>query len=183
MSLRGQSASVIELSTIVEAPVVDQRLSGSPEPIDPQESRQFEAGLGAPDDFSKAYPFQSRADTVDNNVQSKALPINFSAPRNQTYPKTHDSSGDFPLPPTAITLRDGLPHVRQNGAGFSRGNRTQVLKTSQSSSRKSTAEGVTPFQDPLRQSTGLTSTSASFEETEAWDRKAILTLGMSSTHR
>lgn len=43
--------------------------------------------------------------------------------------------------------------------------------------RKNPGEGSPTFQRPPRQSTEITNASLPFDETEAWDKKAILSLG------
>ena len=162
---------------------MNRKLSSTPDPIDPQESEEFTPGHGAPKDSSRAHASYSRANTADDHVRTKPSWINLPARRAQSNGETRGASVDFLLPTTASTPKDRHTNNEthacvQDGARVPLADRTHVPKNSEPSSRKSTVEGVVQFKKSPRQSTGLTSASASFEETEAWDRKAILTLVM-----
>ncbi|KAI4132197.1 MAG: hypothetical protein LQ347_002675 [Umbilicaria vellea] len=135
-----------ELGIITEDPVIDRKLSCSPEPIDPgspAESAQMPAQM----------PGQHWRPPGTASTASRA-----GAGRNNMPAGT-----DFDV---------GIPQQDSSAAyhAFIKGGKGPF-------GRKNTSEGSPIFQRPPRQFTEITNASLPFDETEAWDKKAILSLG------
>lgn len=129
------------LEIINEVPIIDRKLSCSPEPID----------TGAP-----AEPAQTPA----QQWQSSGVASPFG----------RAGTGDS-MPATA-EIDDGIPRQDSGGAYD-----TSVRASRRNPSRRNTGEASPTIQAPPRQSTADTKYSLSFEETKAWNRKAVLSLG------
>lgn len=131
-----------ELGIITEVPVIDRKLSCSPEPI----------STGSPAE-SAQIPGQQWQSPGTASTASRA-----GAGRNN-MPAGTDCDVDI---------------LRQDSGGayraFIKGGKGPF-------GRKNTGEGSPTFQRPPRQSTEVTNASLPFDETEAWDKKAILSLG------
>ncbi|MCJ1394320.1 hypothetical protein MMC18_007198 [Xylographa bjoerkii] len=175
MSSSERKASV-ELSVIDEAAVMDRRLSGTPEPIDPKCSEPTPEHIS----FSPPNAPHNRAKTEDY-VRSKKTLIESFSPSAQTHEHSRGLWGEFTPSSTASALELGASNTDTHDF-FDKEGRTMpaekegIPNTSQPSSKKNTAAGSVNFQTGSRQSTGFSNVSASFEDTEAWDRKAVLTL-------
>ena len=72
----------------------------------------------------------------------------------------------------AVEFDVGVPR-QDSGSSY----RAFIQASGGHSSRRNAGETASIYQEPQRQFTKVTNASLSFEETEAWDKKAILALG------
>ena len=161
-----------ELGTISEAPAINRKISGTPEPLESAGSAQLPEPTT---NSSKGNVLPRRAVTGDG----------YSAEQRRVYFEpsitSRANTGDFHTSVSKLSQR-GLSRLRYRGlvreepegprayTGIPAGGRF---------SRKTSTDNFQASRSPRRQSTGFTNASLPLEETEAWDKKVLLSLGTS----
>ena len=167
-----------ELGTIIEAPLIDRKISGSPDPLDNDESmdpaqvsiNQFKTGA-----------LHIRGNTIDEHSArtSRVICDSQTSTRAHTFPLNSSNvittRREFRLPRNVTGT--GSHDIADSITGVSR-LQSEPQACNGSYSRRNTDEDKGTFAGPTRHSTNVWSIrSDPFTETEAWDKKALLSLG------
>ena len=181
-SVRPQST---DLGTINETPVIDRKISGTPDRLEDRESIDFaQVAETVPSQF-RTDAIHSRGNTGDE-YSTRPRKVIFDSPIS-----TRANTGELPLHSgnVLVPLQSYDLPGSSNGARRVHNVPDNVTGTSVSYgdhqtfneiySKRSNDEDHRTFSRPPRQSTVITNASLPFEETEAWDKKSLLALGSS----
>ena len=183
MSLSGHSLSG-DLETISEAPGIDRKISGTPEPLDSHELIESVRVPESATNYSRTNLLPRRANTSDDYSTGQRKVYFESSIANRANTGDFYSKTVSALPPPASSgLRNqSLAYETPRSQTANTSIQTDVADEhyrggSGKLRRRNTTDDNPPSKSPRRQSTVVTNASLSLEETEAWDKKSLLSLG------